>query len=182
MGCRGHFGPQAEFLAGTLEFKCNLQPLRHVLGMCELSLKSKPSLVVISFNLLLTSHSFVDALRSSMCSSSFPLGLMSIPCCCKNSIAFVWLWRSFCILHLIRFSVQKPSHSSQEWNIPVLVPLAIAEIFFFPLISIEIKKPFRTRRRPNNSLHFHFLWSVFVNVLDVHRWLMLSGYCLVCST
>ena len=82
-----------KFLAGTLEFKiywCNLLPSRHVLGMCELSLKSKPFLVVISFNLLLTSHNFVDALRSSLCPSSFSLRLMSMPCCCKNSIVFVW--------------------------------------------------------------------------------------------
>ena len=128
-----------KFLAGTLEFKiswCNLLPSRHVLGMCELSLKSKPFLVVISFNWLLTSHNFVDALRSSLCPSSFFLRLMSMPCCCKN----LFDRRSFCILYLIRFSVQKPSHSSQEWNIIVLVPLAIAEILFFPLISTEVKK------------------------------------------
>ena len=82
-----------KFLAGTLEFKiswCNLLPSRHVLGMCELSLKSKPFLVVISFNLLLTSRNFVDALRSSLCPSSFSLRLMPMPCCYKNSIVFVW--------------------------------------------------------------------------------------------
>ena len=66
--------------------------------MCELSLKSKPFLVVICFNLLLTSHSFVDALRSSLCLSSFSLGSMSIPCCCKNSIAFVWLKETLYII------------------------------------------------------------------------------------
>ena len=60
--------------ANPFEFKCNLLRLRHVLCLCELSLKSKPSLIVISFNLLLTSHSFVDALRSSLCPSSFSLG------------------------------------------------------------------------------------------------------------
>ena len=68
-----------KFLAGTQEFKiswCNLLPSRHVLGMCELSLKSKPFLVVICFNLLLTSRNFVDALRSSLCPSSFSLRLM----------------------------------------------------------------------------------------------------------
>ena len=66
--------------------------------MCELSLKSKPFLVVICFNLLLTSHSFVDALRSSLCPSSFSLGSMSIPCCCKNSLAFVWLRETLYII------------------------------------------------------------------------------------
>lgn len=127
--------------ANPFEFKCNLLPLRHVLCMCELSLKSKPFLVVISFNLLFTSHSFVDVLRSSLCPSSFSLRSMSIPCCCKNSVAFVWLkeafvyyiWSGFLFKNLLM-------HSSQKWNIPVLVPSAIAEIFFSPLISIEVKK------------------------------------------
>ena len=85
--------------ANPFEFKCNVLPLRHVLCMCELSLKSKPVVVVISFNLLLTSHSPVDELRSSLCPSSFSLGSMSIPCCCNNSVPFVWL-KEACVYYI----------------------------------------------------------------------------------
>ena len=149
--------------------------------MCELSLKSKPFLVVICFNLLLTSHSFVDALRSSLCLSSFSLGSMSIPCCCKNSIAFVWLKETLYIIFDQIFCSKV--FSLREMKYPSFSTFGNSRDIFFPLwYPLKWKKAFWTRRRPHNSLLLHFLWSVFVSVLEVHRWLMLSGYCLVSNT